>query len=362
MKKPATSLVYIGTYADADRESIFLYQLNPQTGELNKIKGFVGGKKTSYMAIDKLRRHLYVVNERDDYEERESGAVCSFLIDRQTGYLTFLNRVASLGSLPVHVALEDSGKAVLVANYKTGNVAVLPIQENGELAEASDLRQHLGAGPDEERQESAHAHYTAFSPDRRLVFVVDLGIDKLLCYYLDATKGTLIPAKQPVAYAASPGTGPRQLSFHPNGYYAYIIHELKPIVTALCYDSINGTFIEIQTIETVPADYKGENKCGGIQVSPDGKYLYGSNRGHNSIVVYAIDEASGKLNLVEYMPSGGKWPREFTIDLTGNILLVANQKSNNIATFRIDKNTGRLHATGYQTEVKKPVFLMVVPI
>lgn len=361
METPAKSMVYVGMYADAERESIFLYLLNPQTGELTHVKGFKGGKKPSYMTFDEGRHHLYVVNEREEYEGKESGAVCALSVDQQTGFLTLLNRVPSQGGVPVHITMGKEGKAVLMANYKTGSVAVFPVQGNGQLAEASDLRQHEGSGPNKDRQESAHAHYIAFSPDRRFVFVVDLGMDKVLRYSLDEDKGKLTPAGQAVAFTARPGTGPRQMSFHPGGHYAYLIHELESMVTALSYDSEKGTFSEVQTIRTIPEDFKDQNKCGGIRVSPHGRHLYGSNRGHNSIVVYAIEEGSGKLTHVEYVPSGGNWPREFALDLTGSVLLAANQRSGNIATFKVDKATGRLSATGHQAEVEKPVFVQVVP-
>jgi 6-phosphogluconolactonase len=361
MENIAKSMVYVGTYADEESESIFLYQLNLQTAELNLVKGFKAGKKPSYMTFDKQRHYLYVVNEREEYEGKESGAVCALSVDQQTGDLSMLNKVPSLGGIPVHITMGEEGKAVIMANYKTGNVAVFPILKNGQLAEASDLRQHQGSGPHKERQQSAHAHYIAFSPDSRFVFVVDLGMDKVLRYRLDEDKGTLTPTEQPVAFTAEPGSGPRQMSFHPNGRYAYLIHELESMVTALSYDNENGTFSELQTIRTIPEDFKGQNKCGGIRVSPDGKHLYGSNRGHNSIVVYAIDEGSGKLKHVENVSSGGDWPREFTIDLTGNILLAANQRSNSLVSFKIDKATGSLRATGHQAEVEKPVFVQVVP-
>lgn len=186
-------------------------------------------------------------------------------------------------------------------------------------------------------------------------------MDKVLRYRLDTGKGTLTPTQDPVAFTAKPGTGPRQMSFHPGGQYAYLIHELKSMVTALSYDSEKGTFSEVQTIATIPEDFQDLNKCGGVRVSPDGRHLYASNRGHNSIAVYAIDERNGKLTQVEHVPSGGDWPREFTLDLTGVLLLVANQRSDNIASFKVDKETGRLTPTGHQTEVEKPVFVQVVP-
>jgi 6-phosphogluconolactonase len=184
----------------------------------------------------------------------------------------------------------------------------------------------------------------------------------VLRYHLDMNKGTLTPTREQVAFSARAGTGPRQLSFHPNGRYAYLIHELESIVTALSYDTEKGSFSEIQTIKTIPEDFIELNKCGGIRVSPDGRHLYASNRGHNSIVVYAIEESSGKLTHVDNVSSGGDWPREFSIDLTGNILLAANQRSSTICTFKIDKASGKLTATGHLAEVENPVFVQVVPM
>lgn len=361
MEDSRTSRVYAGTYANADSESIFLYLLNSQTGELHLEKSFKGGAKTTYMAFDRQRHYLYVVNELESFEEKESGAVCAFAVDGQTGFLSLLNRLPSLGSEPVHISIGPRDTTALVANYKSGTVALFPIQQNGWLSEASALRQHQGSGPNKDRQASAHAHYVAFSPDKQFVFVVDLGIDKVLRYHLNKDEGALTPTRQPVAFSASAGTGPRQLSFHPNGRYAYLIHELVSMITALAYDSERGSFSEIQTVKTIPEDFTALNKCGGIRVSPDGRHLYGSNRGHNSIVVYTIEESSGKLTHVEDVSSGGDWPREFIIDLTGNILLAANHRSNTICTFKRNKASGKLTATGHLAEVEKPVFVQVVP-
>lgn len=186
-------------------------------------------------------------------------------------------------------------------------------------------------------------------------------MDKVLRYRLNSEEGTLSPTQPPEAFTARPGTGPRQLSFHPYGRYAYLFHELQPIVTVLSYESEKATFSQIQTIKTIPEDFSDLNKCGGIRASPDGKYVYGSKRGHNSIVVYAVEEGSGKLRHIENVPSGGSWPGEFTTDLTGNILLAANRYSNNVTSFKIDKAMGRLTATGHQVVIEKPVFVQVVP-
>lgn len=361
VKNLEKSLVYVGTYSQSGSESIFLYEMNNGTGELTFINSFEGGQKPSYMAFDKNYDYLYAVNEMENYAGKNSGAGCAFSVDHQTGYITLLNRVPSLGKLPVHIIISKDGKVVLIANYKTGSVAVFHVQEDGSLGNASDLVRHDGSGANRERQESAHAHFIIFSPDRRFVFVVDLGMDKILSYHLDTKRGSPKLTSQTTAFISTPGTGPRQMCFHPNGQYAYLIHELKSVVASLSYDSEKGFFSEIQTIATIPANFTRENKCGGIRISADGKYLYGSNRGHDSIVVFAIDADNGRLFYMENVRSGGIWPREFTIDPTGNLLLVANQHSDNIATFKIDKTSGGLTATGHQVKVEKPVFVQVVP-
>lgn len=362
IKNDDKSLVYIGTYSKSENESIFLYELNSVTGELNFIKSFEGGKKPSYMTFDKNRDYLYAVNEIENYAGKKSGAVCAFSVDPQTGFTKLLNRVSSLGELPAQITISEDGKVVLIANYKTGNLAVFPIEKNGSLRDATDVVQHKGSGVNRERQESAHAHFLIFNPDHRFVFAVDLGLDKILSYHLDAKKESPKLTNQKTAFNSEPGSGPRQMCFHPNGKYAYLIHELQSVMVALSYNNEVGSFTKMQTIATIPESFIGENKCGGVRVSADGRYLYGSNRGHDSIVVFAIDTDNGKLSCVENVPSGGSWPREFTIDLTGNLLLVANQRSNNIATFKIDKSSGRLKATRHKVKVESPVFLQVVPV
>lgn len=356
------SLVYVGTYSQSENESIFLYEMNNNTGELSFIKSFEGGKKPSYMVFDKDYEYLYAVNETDNYAGKESGAGCAFSIDRPSGFITLLNKVSSDGQSPANIAISEDGKVVLIANYKSGSVAVFPVEKNGILGKASDVIQHEGSGPDPERQSSAHAHFIIFSPDNRFVFAVDLGIDKILSYHVDTNHGSPKLTSQATAFNSRPGTGPRQICFHPNGKYAYLIHELKSVVAALSYDNENGLFTEMQTIATIPENFGGENNCGGIKISADGKYLYGSNRGHDSIVVFAVDGDNGKLSYVENVSSDGSWPREFTIDLKGNFLLAANQHSDNIASFKIDKTSGRLTITGHYVEVEKPAFVQVVPV
>jgi 6-phosphogluconolactonase len=354
------SLVYVGTYSQFENESIFLFGMNNETGELNFIQSFEGGQKPSYFAFDKSHNYLYAVNELDNFEGKKSGAVRSFSVDHEKGFLTLLNSVSSLGELPAQITLSPDGKVVLVANYKTGSVVVYPVQENGSLGDASELVHHKGSSVDIERQQSAHAHLIIFSPDNRFVFVVDLGMDKIIGYRLETNNGIPKLTSQAIAFNSSPGTGPRQMCFHPNGKYAYLIHELKSVVAALFYDSERGIFTEMQMISTIPENFSSKNYCGGINISANGKYLYGSNRGHDTIVVFSVDTDNGKLSHVENVPSGGKWPREFTIDLTGNFLLAANEHSDNITTFKIDKITGRLSPIRHM-KVEKPSFVQVIP-
>jgi len=355
------SLIYVGTYAEPDSESIFLYRVDPQSGGMTRINAFKGGENPSFLTLDEQRRHLYAVNETGNYEGKNSGAVSAFAVDRQTGNLTFLNKVASRGGAPCHVSVDEGNKNVLVANYMGGNVASFQVQENGQLSEAAGVEQHTGTGPDKERQEAAHAHFIAPDPNHKFILSVDLGTDQVLSYRLDANMGALTPNTPAVAFAAKPGSGPRHLAFHPNGRYAYLIHELNSTMTALTYDADKGTFTEIETVPTLPADFKGESYCAEVKVSADGKFLYGSNRGHNSIVVYAIDQNTGKLTQVQFMNTGGDWPRDFNFDQTGSVLLVANERSNNLITFKIDKATGKLTPTGHEAGVHKPVCVQVVP-
>lgn len=357
----ATSMVYVGTYAEAEQESIFLFNLDSETGALTRVLGIKAGENPSFLTLDEQRKHLYAVNETGDYEGTESGAVSAFAVNQQTGDLTLLNKVASRGGAPCHISIDDTGRTVLVANYMGGNIAAFPIQEKGELGQAADVAQFTGVGPNKNRQEAPHAHYVATDPENKYVLAVDLGTDKVMSYRLEASESTLTPNKPVVAFTAEAGAGPRHLAFHPNSYYAYLLNELNSTVDVLRYDSEKGVFAGIQTIPTIPADFKENNQPAAIKVSADGKFLYASNRGHNSLVVYAIDESTGRLALVEHENTGGDWPRDFTLDLSGNIVLIANERSNNIVTFKRDATTGKLTPTGHVAQVPKPTNLEVVP-
>ncbi len=357
--KSKSFMVYVGTYAKPDQESIFGYHLNPNTGELSRAWGMKGGENPSYLTLDSKRKFLFAANETTEYKYSKSGSVSAFSLDAKTGTPTLLNQLPSLGGAPCYITLDKTEKLALVANYVGGNVSIFPVQANGNLDAASDVKQHSGTGFDKKRQTSPHAHCIIPSPDNKFVFAVDLTLDKIFSYKLETGTAKLIAQPKP-AFVTKPGAGPRHLTFHPNGRFAFLINELNSTMVALNYNAASGSFTEIQAVSTLPEDFKEASYCADVHVSPDGKFLYGSNRGHNSIVVFAITPDSGKLTLVQHVDTGGKWPRNFTLDPTGQILLVANQNTNNIVTFRVDKQTGQLTPTGVNIEVPSPVCLKVV--
>lgn len=357
-------LVYIGTYTSGKSESegIYVYKLNLASGELKPYLTVKNVVEPSYLAISKNRKYLYAVNETEEYAGRKSGAVSAFAINQTTGDLTFLNQQPSLGGAPCYVSASDDGKFVLVANYLGGNVAVFRVEKDGKLGAASDLAQHSGSGQNKERQKAAHAHSIIFDENNRFAFSGDLGIDKILIYRFDGRNGKLIKNPAQAFYQNKAGAGPRHLAFHKNEKFAYLINELDSTISSLAFDAKQGTLKTIQTISTLPADFSGANMCADIHVSPNGKFLYGSNRGHDSIASYRIDENTGKLAFVEHVSTGGKTPRNFAIDPTGKFLLAANQNSDSIFVFRIDETSGKLGATSNAAQVPTPVCLKLIPM
>ncbi len=252
--------------------------------------------------------------------------------------------------------VDRTGRFVLVANYTGGNVSVFAVRRDGRLSSATDVVQHHGSSVNKEHQGGPHAHCLILDHANRYAFAADLGLDKVLIYRFDARAGKLTPGKEPWAQL-KPGAGPRHFTFHPNGRYAYVINELDSTLTAFSYDAVNGTLHSMQTVSALPKDFSGNNDCADLHVSPSGKFLYGSNRGHNSVVVFAINESTGKLTYLEHTATQGKTPRNFAVDPTGRFLLVANQESDTVVTLRIDRVTGRLKPTGHVAEVPTPVCL-----
>lgn len=351
-------MVYVGTYAKAEAESIFGFTLNEETGQLTKAFGVKGGENPSFLALTDDRKDLYAVNETQQYQGQKTGFISSFAIDPKTGRLTKRNEQPSLGTFPCYISLDQKNHVALVANYGGGNVAANLLQPDGSLGVTSGAEPHRGTGT-KKQQDGPHAHCIIPDPSNKFALAVDLGVDQVLIYPLEADQ-TKITTSPKVAFQAQKGAGPRHLTFHPNGKYAYLINELNSTLTALTYNATTGTFTENHTLSTLPPGFTAENACADVHVSKDGKFVYGSNRGHNSIVVFAIDQGTNKLTLVQHAGVEGNWPRNFGLSPGGNILLVANQKSNNLTTFKVDQKTGKLTFTGHSQEISQPVFVQAV--
>jgi 6-phosphogluconolactonase len=354
-QRKGDQLAYIGTYTNGSSKGIYAFWMDSKTGQMAPI-GLVGEETNpSFLAIHPNRKSLYAVSEIANFKGEKAGAVSAYKLDASTGKLTFLNRVPSKGAGPCFVSVDKTGKNVLVANYGGGSVAVLPIDSEGKLKEGSSFIQHAGSSANPKRQSGPHAHSINLSADNRFAIAADLGLDQLLVYKFDPAAGTITPNDPPYIKMA-PGSGPRHFAFHPNGKYGYAINEMLLTVTAMSWDGKRGEFKELQTISTLPKDHSATPKdsTAEVQVHPSGKFLYGSNRGHDTIAVFSIDGA-GKLTHVENVSTQGRTPRNFGIDQTGQFLVAANQQTNNMVVFKIDQKTGKLTPTGNTYEVGSPV-------
>ena len=354
--KPARKLLmYVGTYTSGKSEAIYLYHFNLANGSLMRAGVTRGVSNPSYLTLDRARRFLYAVEETEEFEGEKSGAVSAFALDGREGQLRFVNRQASKGGAPCYINADSTGRFVLVANYLGGNVAVLPVLKGG-LGKATDVEQDSGSGPNRERQEGPHAHCVVLDPSNRHAYACDLGTDKVMIYNFDARRGTLTPGARP-SVSLKPGAGPRHLTFDRAGRRVYVLNELDSTVTAFARTRTTGALRELKTYPMLPADFKGENTGADIHLTPDGRFLYCSNRGHDHIAAFRVNARTGLLTPAGHTPTGGKTPRNFAVDPTGSFLLVANQHSDSIVTFRIDLSTGALEATGHTTEVPSPVCL-----
>lgn len=349
-------LVFVGTYTNkTSSKGIYAYTFDPGTGKLKPLGLAVESEDPSFLAIHPSGKYLYAVNETDHFGAQKSGAVSAFTVDRHSGKLALINQAATSGAGPCHISLDKSGKFVLVANYDGGSVAAFPIREDGSVAPAAAFIQHSGASVNKERQEGPHAHWIGATPDNHFVLAADLGLDEIIIYRFDATKGALTP-HTPSFAKSNPGAGPRHVAFHPNGRFAYLLAEMENSVTAFAYSASKGTLSPLQTVSTIRSDYTGPKEAAEIAVHPKGRFLYASNRaGIDTITGFSIDPAKGTLKLIAEFPTMGKTPRNFAIDPSGKFLLAANQESNNIVTFRIDPLTGRLTPTGDIAEAPAPV-------
>jgi 6-phosphogluconolactonase len=354
-QKSGKYLLYVGTYTqEGSSKGIYGYRFDATTGQSTPLGLAAETTNPSFVALAPNGRFLYAVNEVQNYNGANSGGVSAFSIDRATGKLTLLNEVRSRGADPCYIIVDKSGKYVLVANYTGGSIAVFPVLEDGKLGEASAFVQHTGHGANPQRQEGPHAHSIDLSPDNRLAFVDDLGLDELLVYKFDSTKGTLTPNDPPFVKLDA-GAGPRHFVLHPSGKFAYVVAEMASSVTAFSVDLKTGRLQRLQTMSTLPEGFTGENDDAEVHIAPSGKFLYTSNRGHDSIAIFAIDSQKGTLTKIDDVPTQGKIPRSFEIDPTGKFLLAENSKSDNIVVFRIDQQTGRLTPTGQTLDVGSPV-------
>ena len=345
--------LFIGTYTSTTSEGIYVYRMNSDTGQLTKFSS-IRSENPSFLTLDRSKRFLYAVNELPEFQGKPSGAVSAYSIDR-TGMLKFLNQQPSMGADPCHLSVDRKRTRLLVANYTGGNVALLPIRKDGTLGPAVQVKQHEGSGP-KEQQKGPHAHCIIFDPSERHALAADLGSDRVLVYLFDPVTGKFHPGRETWIHMPA-GAGPRHLTLHPNGRYAYVINELDSTMTTLKYNADAGTLTTVDTVSTLPADFTDKSYCADVHVSPSGRFLYGSNRGHNSIVVFSLNQTTGKPTLVEHVSTEGNWPRNFVIDPAGRFLLVAHQRSDNVVVFRIDPQTGRLRPSGQTAQLPIPVCL-----
>ncbi len=362
---PGSTLVYIGTYTnDGKSKGIYSFALQGgQEGSQNPTLVPLGvaaeAKNPAFLEVDVKRRLLFAVNEMDTFDGKRGGAVSAYSMNPQTGALTLINQQSAMGRGPCHLVLDRTGKNVLVANYGEGNVAVIPVGSEGKLGAATSVVQHEGKSVDPGRQRGPHAHAVAMSPDNKFAFVCDLGLDKVMIYKFDAENGK-ITANDPAFATVKPGSGPRHIAFRPDGKFAYVNNEMTSTVTAFAYDAAAGKLTEVQTLSTLPEGVKVSNSTAEIAVHPSGKFLYVSNRGHDSIALFNVDQEKGTLTFVEAQETGGKVPRHFGIDPSGKHLIIENQRTNQVGVCAIDQATGRFKAPALLLEVGSPVCAVFV--
>jgi 6-phosphogluconolactonase len=350
--------VYVGTYTGGESNGIYRLELDLATGALAPVGEPTVTVSPSFLAFHPNGRYLYAVNETGDSRTDKTGGVSAFAIDAATGALTFLNQQPAQGAAPCHLSFSKDGRHLLVANYTSGGVTVLSVGADGRLGASTAMIEHEGVNPSP-RDPGPHAHAIHLDAANQFALVADLGLDKLFVYRFDPAKGTLTP-HTPSSAPLALGAGPRHFTFDKSGGRVYVINELNATITAFTYDAAKGTLREIHTVPTLPQDFKDKNSTAEIVLGPEGRFLYGSNRGHDSLAIFEVDDATGKLTPRGHQKTLGKTPRNFAIDPTGTYLLAANQESDNVVVFKIDARTGGLTAVGTPTRVPKPVCLRMV--
>ncbi|WP_412967231.1 lactonase family protein [Fredinandcohnia sp. 179-A 10B2 NHS] len=345
MTNSQTYIGYIGTYTKGESKGIYSFKLATESKQIQEVKPAAELENPTYVTISKDNQNLYSVAK-----EGSLGGVAAYKINATTGELIEQNKQLSEGSSPCHIDVNSSNDAVVTAHYHRGTVESYRLTSDNQLTPPTSIIQHTGFGLDKERQEKPHVHYAGFSPDEKYIAVVDLGIDKVITY--EVSEGKLSEVS---SLLVKPGSGPRHLTFHPNGKYAYIMTELSSEVIVTKYDSTNGSFTEIQTIPTIPSDFTENNQGSAIHISKDGKFVYAANRGHDSIASFQVDEATGKLTLIEYTSTEGAWPRDFVLDPSEDFLVASNQESSTLVLFSRDSVTGKLELLQKDVQVPDPV-------
>jgi 6-phosphogluconolactonase len=359
----AANLMYIGAYTRNEphvqgaAQGIYTYQVDPESGALFYLGTTPGLENPTFLTVDRKERYLYAVSEVAEYEGTQSGSVAAYAIDEKGG-LRLLNQQASHGIAPCHLCVGHDSSYLLLTNYGSGVVSMFPLSEDGSLKPATCVIQLQGSGINPQRQQGPHAHSINIDPAGRFAVAADLGTDKVMIYAIDGEHGQLTPAEQPWV-DAEPGSGPRHFAFHPDRRHAYLIQEMGSMITLFDYEEARGSLKPVQTISTLPQDYTGDSTCADIHVHPSGRFLYGSNRGHDSIAIFEIDEENGRLTALGHESTRGKTPRNFVLDAVGHFLYAANQDTHTVETFSIDQTTGLLTHC-HSAEAPSPVCLHII--
>ena len=349
-----TVRVFVGTYTQTTSKGIYVYDVDTDTGVMEYVSHVGGITNPSFLCLTPDARFLYAVGETGD----PHGGVFAYAVDA-SGTLAPLNSQSSGGAGPCSIDVHRSGKAVLVANYGGGSVSSFPVNDDGSLGEAASVIQHTGSSVDQSRQQEPHAHMIRHDLDYNFVFSPDLGTDKVMIYALDPDTAVLTPHGEA---SVPPGSGPRHIEFHPNRRFAYVINEMGNTVTAFAYDGAAGALTAMDTVTTLPEGYDEVSHTADIHITDDARYLYGSNRGHDSLAMYAVDGDSGRLSLLGIVPTGGENPRNFGIDPTGSFVLVGNQSSDTVTYHRLDSDTGLLHLSGVVADIPMAVCLKMIVV
>ena len=356
------TLVFVGTYTKSTSKGIYTFRMDNATGTLSQIAVAGGTEDPSFLAIHPNGKYLYATSEIDTFGGETSGAVAAYAIDTASGELTLLSQRASGGTWPCHATIDATGRWVVAANYQSGSASVFPIEADGSIGEASHVAQHeSGSGVVPERQGGPHAHSVTVDPSNRFVLVADLGMDKVMIYELDGDTGRLNPASTPWVESA-PGAGPRHVDFHPDGRYVCVLNEIDMTLSSYAYDADSGGMTHVETVSTLQGQVAEDPSTADVHFSPDGRFVYSSNRGHHSLAIFAFDDSTGKLSFVGHESTQGETPRGFNIHPAGKIVLVGNESSDTVVEFRRDTGSGKLTATGQVVQVPMPVcikFLLI---